>query len=83
MACIRFEDRLEGISNYLPWKVRMIALLKENRLWYYVDIVINVPQNNVVALDAYKVKQTKEKRFLLDGVKDALIPHLSEKQRTH
>jgi len=30
-------------------------------------------------LDAYEVKQAKAQRFLLDGVKHALIPHLSEK----
>ena len=29
-ACIRYEDRLDGISNYLQWKVRMNVVLKEN-----------------------------------------------------
>ena len=43
MASIRLEDRLEGISNYLPWKARITALLKENRLWSFVNIVILVP----------------------------------------
>ena len=30
MESIRLEDRLEGISNYLPWKARITTLLKEN-----------------------------------------------------
>jgi hypothetical protein len=30
--CIRFEDRLDGISNYLQWKVRIAAILKENKI---------------------------------------------------
>jgi len=69
--------------NYLRWKVMMTTLLKENRLWSYVNTVIHVPQNDLVAMDAYEVKQAKAQRFLLDGVKDALIPHLSEKQTAH
>jgi len=58
----------------------MTALLKENRLWSYVNTVIHVPQNDPVALDAYEVKEAKAQRFLLDGVKHALIPHLSKKK---
>ena len=30
--CVRFEDRLDGISNYLLWKVRIAAVLKENKI---------------------------------------------------
>ena len=32
VACIRYEDRLDGMSNYLQWKVEMTTVLKENRL---------------------------------------------------
>jgi hypothetical protein len=31
-ACVRFEDRLDGISNYLQWKVQMSVVLKENKI---------------------------------------------------
>ena len=41
-ACIRFEDQLDGISNYLQWKVRMSAVLKENKIWNYVSSVVVV-----------------------------------------
>lgn len=83
MASIRLEDRLEGISNYLPWKARIIALLKENRPWSFVDTVVQVLQNNRVDLAAYEVKQARTQRFLLDGVRDALIPHIAEKATSH
>jgi hypothetical protein len=33
---VRYEDRLEGPSNYLQWKVRITAVLRENKLWSYV-----------------------------------------------
>ena len=35
-ASLRFENRLEGTSNFLPWKVGVAFLLEENDLW---DIV--------------------------------------------
>jgi hypothetical protein len=80
VACIRFEDRLDGISNYLQWKVRMSVVLKENKIWNYVGSVVLVPTADLVALDLHEVKEAKAKRIILDGVKDHLIPHLAEKK---
>jgi hypothetical protein len=81
-ACIRFEDRLDGISNYLQWKVRMSVVLKENKIWNYVSSVVVVPATDPVALDLHEVKEAKAQRIILDGVKDHLIPHLAEKKTT-
>jgi hypothetical protein len=33
LASLRFEDRLDGASNFLSWKVRVTLLLEENDLW--------------------------------------------------
>jgi hypothetical protein len=30
---LRFEDRLDGASNFLSWKVRVTLLLEDNDLW--------------------------------------------------
>jgi hypothetical protein len=30
--CLRFEDRLDGVLNFLSWKVRVTLLLEENDL---------------------------------------------------
>jgi hypothetical protein len=38
-----YEDRLEGISNYLQWKVRIAAILRENKLWAFVSTTVTVP----------------------------------------
>jgi hypothetical protein len=35
---VKVEDRLDGVSNFLPWKARLILLMKERDLW---DIVAN------------------------------------------
>jgi hypothetical protein len=42
-SSIRFEDRLDGVSNFLPWKARVSLLLKEQDLWENVTKVLPVP----------------------------------------
>jgi gag-polypeptide of LTR copia-type len=79
-ASIRYEDRLDGISNYLQWKVRLSAVLKENKIYNYVSSVVAAPAADPVALDLHEVKEAKAQRIILDGVKDHLIPHLAEKK---
>jgi hypothetical protein len=81
-ACIRYEDRLEGISNYLQWKVQISSVLKENKIWSYVSTVVVAPTTDPIALDLHEVKEAKAQRIILDGVKDPLIPHLAEKKTT-
>jgi hypothetical protein len=80
--CIRFEDIFDGISNYLQWKVRIALVLKENKIWNFVNTVVVVPTNNPFSLDLHEIKGAKAQIILLDGVKDHLIPHLAEKPKT-
>ena len=79
---LRVEDRLDGAANFGAWKERMILVLQENELW---DIVENTTTHPVVVpidatlLAAYTKKSIKAKRFILDAIKDHLIPHLTGK----
>jgi hypothetical protein len=82
VASIRYEDRLDGISNYLQWKVRLSVVLKENKIYNYVISVVAALAAYPVALDLHEVKEAKARRIILDGVKDQLIPHLVEKKNT-
>jgi hypothetical protein len=81
---LRVEDRLDGAANFGAWKERMIFLLQENKLW---DIVENTTTHLVVVpidatlLAACTKKSIKAKIFILDTIKDHLIPHL--KGKTH
>jgi hypothetical protein len=79
-ACIRYEDWLEGISNYLQWKVRISSVFKENKIWTYVSTVVVAPTTYPIALDLHEVKEAKAQKIILDGVKEPLIPHLAEKK---
>jgi hypothetical protein len=80
VVCIRYEDWLDGISNYLQWKVRMSVILKENKIWSFVSTIVVAPTADPIALDLHEVKEAKSQRLILDGVKDHLIPHLVEKK---
>jgi hypothetical protein len=82
VVCIRYEDRLDGISNYLQWKVGMSAILRENKIWIFVSTIVVVPSTDPIALDLHEVKEAKAQRLIVDGVKDHLIPHLAEKKTT-
>ena len=34
---MRYEDKLEGASNFSPWREQMGLLLEENGLWEFVE----------------------------------------------
>jgi hypothetical protein len=83
---LRVDNRLDVATNFGAWKERMILLLQENELW---DIVGNsTPHPIVVPTDAtllatYTKKSIKAKRFILDAIKDHLIPHLTGKTHAY
>jgi hypothetical protein len=76
---LKFEDRLDGASNFLSWKVRVTLLLEENDLWDIVKDVVPSP-TDLQQLAAHKKREVKAKRMILDAIKDHLIPHISEKK---
>ena len=45
MMSILFENRLDGISNYIPWKVRITAVLKEWKIWSFANTKMTKPTN--------------------------------------
>jgi hypothetical protein len=60
----------------------LLVVLKENKIYNYVNSVVAAPVADHVALDLHEVKEAKAQRIILDGVKDHLIPHLTEKKTT-
>jgi hypothetical protein len=76
---LRVEDRLNGASNLLSWKERVILALKEYDLWELVEKEVT-PQIDLTTLEAHKNKEIKAERVLLDLVIDHIIPHLTKKK---
>jgi hypothetical protein len=78
---LRFEDQLDGASNFLSWKARVTLLLKEHDLWEITEKVVPTP-TDATEKAALEKKDIKSQRVILDTVKDHLIPHVAEKQLT-
>ena len=79
MMNIRYEDRLDGVSNYIPLKVRINGVLKELRVWSFINSVMTKPTDKD-ELEEFEAHEAKAQRIVLDGVKYHLIPHLAEKK---
>ena len=58
MMNIRYEDRLDGVSNYIPWKVRITAVLKELRVWSFINSVMTKPtdKDELVEFEALEAR---------------------------
>jgi hypothetical protein len=83
---LRVEDRLDGATNFGAWKERMILLLQENELWDIVENTTTHPvvvPTNATLLAVYTKKSIKAKIFILDAIKDHLIPHLTGKTHAY
>jgi hypothetical protein len=76
--CLWFEDRSDEVSNYSPWKERIMLVLMENDIWEFSNSIV-APPVDPKYLAAHKLKDVKHIKIILNGVKDHLIPHLSRK----
>lgn len=81
-AATWYEDRLEDFSNYSPWNESIKLALQVNRIWEFSKKAIKNPIDPK-ELEVYEDLDTMARLIILDGVKDALIPHLFRKNNTH
>ena len=65
MMSIRYEDRLDGIYNYLSWKVRIIAVLKEWKIWNFANIKMTKPTDKE-DLEEHQALEARAQRVILD-----------------
>ena len=75
---IRDQDRLDGASNFAVWKARILSVLAKNHAKNFALKVIAFPvdpNDN----DKYKEAMARAKCIILDGVKDHVVPHITEK----
>jgi hypothetical protein len=81
---LRLEYALKGSSNYIAWKDRMEAVLKDNGLKDYIDK--DFPKSDVTDianLDTWKKKVAKARRIILEGVRDHIVSSLHGKTTPH
>ena len=58
MMSIRYKDRLDGISNYILWKVRITAVLKEWKIWSFASTKMTKPTDKD-ALEEFEALEAK------------------------
>ena len=78
MISMMVEDRLEGASNFIPWKSRVLLLLEENDLLQFVKAKVPKPEAEEDK-SCWRKDDAKAKRILVDLVRDHLVPQISEK----
>ena len=80
---------MDGETNFIPLKSNIVLILQENEL---SDDIINTTQEklvqlpastNATTLESFNKKDIKEKRIILDAVKDHVIPHMTGKDRAY
>jgi hypothetical protein len=79
-STMRVEDRLDGASNWSPWKAMIFFVLEDLKLWDMVEAPVVVPPSTAPILSAeFRKRDNKEKRTMCDAVRDQIIPHLTGK----
>ena len=58
MMNIRYEDPLDGVSNYISWKVRINVVLKELRVWIFINNVMTKPAHKD-DIEEFEVHESK------------------------
>ena len=79
---LRDQDRLDGMSNYVIWKVKILSFLGEYGLKDHAEKVLVVP-TDADPLKKYEENQARTKHLIIDGVKDHIIPHIARKTTTN
>lgn len=78
MNGLRDQDRLDVASNFVIWKARILSVLDRHRIKGFTLRTVAIPvdpTNN----EKYEDAMVKAKCIILDGVKDHVVPHITEK----
>lgn len=74
---LRDQDRLDGASNFVILKARILTILDKHHIKDYALKLVFVLVN-ADAIEKHEEAQAKAKCMILDGVNDHVIPHIYE-----
>ena len=78
---MKVEDCLEGASNFIPWKSRVLLVLEENDLLQYVKAKVLEPEAEEDK-PRWRKDVAKARRILVYSIRDHLVPQISENSTT-
>lgn len=74
---MRAQDRLDGSSNFVVWKVCILFLLDAFELKEFAEQGVAAP-SDLDKLRLFQRQMAKAKRMILDGLRD-VVPHVAGK----
>ena len=81
MIGMMVEDRLDGDTNLVSWKHKVLLIVEENDLLKFVNEKVPEPEVEE-AKSQWRKCDGKARRILVDSIKDHLVPQMSEKNTT-
>lgn len=78
---LRVEDKLDGASNFSPWKEQIMLILEVNDLLDLTKPIVT-PPTVATQLAEHNKKDAKARILILDAVRDHIILQLSGKKST-
>ncbi|XP_057857677.2 uncharacterized protein LOC131066833 [Cryptomeria japonica] len=75
---LKVEDGLEGALNFTSWKVCVLLALEELELLQFVEDKDLTEPSDPDELKQFKKNALKAKKFLIDSVKDHLVPVIAK-----
>ena len=75
---LRDQDKLDGASNFVIWKARILSMLDRHHIKGFVLRTVAIPIDPVDN-EKYEDAMVKAKCIILDGAKDHVVPHIVEK----
>jgi len=80
MIGMKVEDHLDGATNFISWKSRVL-ILKENDLLKLVNEKVPEPDAEEDK-SHWRKSDCRARRILVDSVNDHLVPQISQKKTT-
>jgi hypothetical protein len=83
---MKSENKLDGASNFIVWKMRIDLILSKNKVLDIVKGNIVEPEfeegkekepQNVVVMEKFKDSDINAMGIIVDSIKDHLIPYIS------
>ena len=79
---LRDQDRLEGLSNFLVWKARILIVLEAYDLRDHAEQTLATP-TDANLLQKHREATGHAKQLIMDSIKDHIVPHIAEKRATN
>ena len=76
---LRDQDRLEGLSNFLIWKERILIVVEAYNLRDHAEQTLATP-TDADLLPKHREAAGHAKRLIMDSIKDHIVPHIAEKK---